>query len=115
MRMWMIPPGMLCDKHLLGEHLECHMVAGSLLKGREESIKGLCRNDLLEPQHLESRHAELVAEMQARGMRHASSLPALPPEVPRGDVDVQESYHQLLQRCVSCKARIDEAQRRKET
>jgi hypothetical protein len=30
MRMWMVPPKVMCRKHLLGEHVEIHMLAGSL-------------------------------------------------------------------------------------
>ena len=109
MRMWMVPPRMLCNKHLLGEHVECHMVAGSLLKGREASIKGLCDYSMLEPQHLEARHAALAEELLRRGMRHASDLPEVPQKRPHGDVDVQESYRQLLSRCDDCAARMKEA------
>ena len=30
MRMWMVNPGFMCNKHLLGEHVECHMLVGHL-------------------------------------------------------------------------------------
>ena len=38
MRMWMVDPKKMCRKHLLGEHVEIHMMVGTLLKGR--SIDG---------------------------------------------------------------------------
>ena len=55
MRMWMVAPGKMCRKHLLGEHVEIHMLAGSLLKGR--SIGGFLADGLLEPQSMRARHA----------------------------------------------------------
>lgn len=112
MRMWMIPPELLCRKHLLGEHVECHMVAGSLLKGRTASIKGLCDYSMLEPQHLAARHEALAKEIARRDMTHASDMPELPKEVPHGDVDVEESYYQLMKRCDDCRALMQAAGRK---
>ena len=34
MRMWMLPPKGLCRKHLLGEHVELHMLLGSMRRGK---------------------------------------------------------------------------------
>lgn len=34
MRMWMLPPETMCRKHLLGEHVELHMLLGSLRRGK---------------------------------------------------------------------------------
>lgn len=33
MRMWLVPPSHMCRKHLLGEHVELHMLLGTLKKG----------------------------------------------------------------------------------
>ena len=76
MRMWMVDPKKMCRKHLLGEHVEIHMMAGTLLKGR--SIDGFLERGLLEPQSARKRHDALAAEMQARGYNHASPLPLFP-------------------------------------
>ena len=38
MRMWMVNPEILCRKHLLGEHVELHMLVGWIIKGK--SIQG---------------------------------------------------------------------------
>lgn len=62
----------MCRKHLLGEHLELHMLVGSLTKGR--SIQGFLDNGLLEPQNLISRHNRLVKEMIFRGYKHNSPI-----------------------------------------
>lgn len=39
MRMWNINPRYMCRKHLLGEHVETHMLVGSLRK--EKSVQGI--------------------------------------------------------------------------
>ena len=66
MRMWMINPEMMCNQHLLGEHVECHMIDGTLKKDRK--ITGYLKNNLAFPCLLKSRHLELVKEMKNRGM-----------------------------------------------
>lgn len=38
MRQWLVDPRCLCDKHLLGEHVEHHMFIGTLRKNK--SIQG---------------------------------------------------------------------------
>lgn len=72
MRMWMVDPKILCNKHLLGEHVELHMFIGSINKGRD--IEGYVKNNLIEPSKLYQRHQELVNEMKRRGMNHKSEL-----------------------------------------
>lgn len=72
MRMWQIPPAALCRKHLLGEHVEMHMFAGSLVKGI--SMKGYIENGLLDLPNLKRRHDELVDEMTKRGYNHKTPL-----------------------------------------
>ncbi|MHB8762095.1 MAG: pyrimidine dimer DNA glycosylase/endonuclease V [Coriobacteriia bacterium] len=57
----MIDPVLLCDRHLLGEHVECHMLAGSL--ARRRSIDGFIVKGLLEPESLVERHDALAGEM----------------------------------------------------
>ena len=44
--MWMVEPKKMCRKHLMGEHVEIHMLIGSMRKGK--SIKGFIDNGLLE-------------------------------------------------------------------
>lgn len=108
MRMWMVDPHLLCDTHLLGEHVECHMLAGTLARCR--SIDGFVAKRLLEPKSLDARHAALVAEMAERGFRHESPLPEvdlgyLPPDARACRVDVERSYEDLLSRCGRCRER----------
>ena len=101
--MWMVEPSLMCRKHLLGEHVETHMLAGSLLRGR--SVQGFLERGLLEPQNVHTRHAVLAAEMARRGYKHASQLPAAVP-LPKGCVDRAASLKELHRRCAECAARF---------
>ena len=106
MRMWMVDPRMMCRKHLLGEHVELHMLAGSLRRGR--SIQGFIDGELVEPQNIYARHDVLAAEMVARGYNHQSMLPAtlLPKRSNGGHVDVILSVKELCRRCPECRSRL---------
>lgn len=72
MRVWMLPPETMCHKHLLGEHVELHMLLGSLWRGK--SIDGFLAGKLVGPRHMFRRHEELVLEMERHGYRHTSPL-----------------------------------------
>lgn len=105
--MWNVDPKMLCDKHLLGEHVETHMFVGTLNKGR--SVKGFLAKGLLEVHTLKKRHDDLVAEMERRGMTHSSPLPNFKEEV-LGSVNVEENVKELKRRCVRCLKRTKNAE-----
>ena len=47
MRMWMVDPRGMCNKHLVGEHLELHMFVESLRK--KMNLGGYFRSNCLEP------------------------------------------------------------------
>ena len=102
MRMWMISPSLLCRKHLLGEHLEIHMVNGSLKRGR--SIAGFLEKKLLEPAALAYRHRELVREMLKRGYKHDSLLVPVSglKKFSAFKVDKAASLKELTARCAAC-------------
>lgn len=72
MRMWMINPKHLCRKHLLGEHVECHMVIGSYTKRGIEGLKGF--DEFIELHNVLSRHNALAKEMLNRGYNHNSDM-----------------------------------------
>lgn len=110
MRMWMIDPELLCDQHLLGEHVECHMLAGSLARCR--SIDGFVAKGLLEPASLAERHRMLSEEMASRGFAHRSPLPEvdlgyLTAEARECRVDLERSTEDLIERCEACRRRLD--------
>jgi len=72
MRMWMVNPKILCQKHLFGEHVELHMFIGTLK--RKISISGYIENNLLEILSIEQRHSELLTEIIDRKYNHKSPL-----------------------------------------
>src|ERR1700733_14845622 len=72
MRMWMVDPHLMCRKHLLGEHVELHMMTAWLAKGRK--VNGWADSNCLEPRAIGSRHTVLVKEMIRRGYTHKSPL-----------------------------------------
>lgn len=101
MRMWMIDPRKMCRRHLLGEHAEIHMMAGTLLRGR--SIDGFLERGLLEPQNARARHDALAAEMTARGFTHRSPLPKFPRCRLQGTVSRERAEAELFARCPDCR------------
>lgn len=109
MRMWMIDPAGMCRKHLLGEHVELHMLLGSLNKSK--SISGFIENGLLEPLEISNRHDALVSEMLKRGYNHKSPLYFNISDYQQygnqleSKVDKIKSLNDLLSRCPDCKSR----------
>jgi hypothetical protein len=100
MRMWMVDPRRMCRKHLLGEHVELHMLAASISLGR--SIAGFLEKKLVEPQSIGRRHAALRAEMLRRGYQHQSPL-RQPATLLRGAVRRPRSAQELSDRCLECR------------
>ncbi len=99
----MVPPRYLCNKHLLGEHVELHMFAGSINKGI--SLDGYVANGLVNTSLMNQRHDELVEEMTARGMTHKSPLQEfIDPQV--GAVNPNVSIEELKKRCPRCRELI---------
>lgn len=102
-RMWMVSPELLCVNHLLGEHKECHQLAGSLRKGR--SIKGHVDKGQVDTSKLFQRHDVLAEELGRRGYNHKSPLDTFP-VVPQGSVDVNKNLKDLSERCSKCRENI---------
>ena len=104
MRMWMVNPEMMCRQHLLGEHLELHMIVGCLQKAK--SLQGYLRKGLVELNAIEKRHNEIAAEMTSRGYSHKSPLPAFGYDIKNtGFVNKRQSLKELLRRCKECRRR----------
>jgi hypothetical protein len=108
MRQWHVNPKFLCDKHLFGEHVEHHMLAGTINKGVK--ISGYIKNNLVEPLSLQSRHDELVNEIVSRGFNHRSVLPeidlsGLPSEHLNYKIDRESAALDLFGRCEKCRKR----------
>lgn len=109
----MVKPELMCNMHLLGEHVELHMFVGTMKLGR--SLTGYVRNNLVEPRSIVRRHQELAFEMIRRGMKHNSDLifdscllDQYPYFVSDAMVDVQKTKAILLSRCTSCMGSVAE-------
>jgi hypothetical protein len=106
--MWMVEPKIMCRKHLLGEHVELHMILGSLRKGI--SLDGYVAKNCLELRSLKFRHTDIAVEIIARGYNHKSPL-----DYPDGysfgqsinvynsKVNKEKSLQELLRRCADCR------------
>lgn len=75
MRVWDLPPGILCRQHLLGEHREIHCIFNVILRGR----KGYCNHPEIKRWvgklgALKNRHDLVVQEMKKRGYGHYSNI-----------------------------------------
>tara|TARA_R110002110_G_scaffold78341_14_gene205585 strand:- start:1877 stop:2200 length:324 start_codon:yes stop_codon:yes gene_type:complete len=103
MRMWMVRPELLCRKHLLGEHVELHMLVGTINKGT--SVGGYVKGGLVEVHNVKSRHTQLVTEMTKRGYNHQSPLPKFN-SFAAGVVSVKDNVKELKKRCTDCRERI---------
>ena len=101
MRMWLVNPKIMCRNHLLGEHLELHMLA-SCLKNRK-NIRGYIERDLVDPSLLVKRHEELVEEMKRRGYSHSSSINELPELIAKGHINNHVNLVELARRCHKCR------------
>jgi len=109
MRMWMVDPRIMCENHLLGEHLETHMFYGIIKKGLVSSLKGYVENNLLEIESLKKRHDELAQEMVRRKYYHNSPMEPLDKDlvknIPKIKINKEKSLKELLNRCPKCRER----------
>ncbi|MFA5992877.1 MAG: pyrimidine dimer DNA glycosylase/endonuclease V [Candidatus Pacearchaeota archaeon] len=103
MRMWLVKPSLMCNQHLLGEHVEMHMFVGTINRGK--SIEGYIKRGLVETSLIEKRHKDLAIELKKRGFNHKSNLPKFNIKS-YGNVDKNLSLIELKKRCVKCKSRI---------
>ena len=106
MRMWMLPPEGMCRKHLLGEHVELHMLLGSMRRGK--NMDGFLSGGLVDPQLVFARHEELVAEMARRGFKHSSPIDASECAflsaryTGRASINIAANAAELQRRCPDC-------------
>jgi len=112
-RMWMVPPEILCRKHLLGEHVEIHMFLAHLNK--KKGIQGFLKNNCLEPRSIFQRHEDLAKELTNRGYNHNSPIKEedlkivseLPLECQYWKINIEENLNNLLKRCSICRTRYN--------
>lgn len=109
MRMWLVLPALMCDKHLLGEHVEMHMFVGTIDKGKK--LDGYIRDGLIDTAFIQERHDELAKEMKERGMRHESPLTRNPVPLAGHATSVNRlaAMRELVRRCPACRSKIEPA------
>ena len=90
MRMWMLPPEMMCRKHLLGEHVELHMLLGSLRRGK--NIDGFLAGKLVDP-----RSPLDEAECETLARRYGCT---------GTEIDAEANAAELARRCPECAKRL---------
>src|SRR3990167_10296126 len=94
MRMWNLNPSVMCNQHLLGEHVEMNMFKGTIEKGK--SIEGYLNNGLVNIGFIKKRHDELVKEMKIRGFSHKSPMAKFNEGEDVITVDTDRNYIDLL-------------------
>ena len=114
MRMWMVDPRILCQKHLCGEHVELHMFLSHIKLKRK--VDGYIDNNLLEPRSIYERHCDLQNEMIGRGYNHKSPLLLnecvcvlnIPEHQQYNEINKDDALNELLNRCPKCKKNFEE-------
>lgn len=101
--MWGVHPRLMCDKHLMGEHVEMHMFVGTIAAGK--SLDGYVRDKLVDPGRIGERHDELAMEMTRRGMAHVSPLhvPVFLTSVTLNNINEGTNTRELVRRCPDCR------------
>jgi len=101
----MVPPRLMCRQHLLGEHVELHMLVGTIKANK--SVDGYVNKNLIMTSKIKERHDALVNEMGNRGYNHKSPL-EYDDKLHKGQVSVLDSIAELVKRCPECKKRIED-------
>lgn len=108
MRQWHVPCECLCDKHLLGEHVEHHMFSATIRD--KKSIAGYIEDKLLWPHTLKVRHDTIASEMLARGMKHTSEYVKYDPPfvlyTEFTETDQHNNPREIARRCMDCRERV---------
>ncbi|CAN5198923.1 pyrimidine dimer DNA glycosylase/endonuclease V [soil metagenome] len=77
MRIWDLPPSVLCRQHLLGEHRELHALWTVIAQGKSGySQHPETKRWVGKLKALYNRHEELVQGMESRGYHHKTPLDA---------------------------------------
>lgn len=111
MRIWIINPKLMCNKHLIGEHGELHKFLPSFRKGVKVNGRFSPIVQIQFKGYLK-RHNALAQEMLARGMKHKSPLTNVPdfkkiyPQFYNLKVNKQKSLNALVKRCIVCRQLI---------
>ena len=106
-RLWMVDPVLMCQKHLVAEHHECHVFLGKMKK--KQRLDGYISANLFSAHDIWWRHQALVHEMLRRGYKHNSPFPtrreveALAEYLPAHPIlDRARAFEDLMQRGCAC-------------
>ncbi len=105
MRMWMIDPVLLCNKHLVGEHGEIHKHKHNFVK--KHKIAGRISPIVqIELEQMKRRHDELAKEMDRRKSGSHKSQYEQPnlSHLKREEIYAKSNLHyNILDLCIRCK------------
>jgi len=109
MRMWMLPPKIMCSKHIAGEHGEFHKHLHNFTK--KHSIKGRVTGEVqIEPLAMKARHDELSKYLKVHVSAYEMpDLSYLPVEHREAEVNLVESIQELFRRCPNCRFKMLDA------
>jgi hypothetical protein len=112
MRIWFVPISELDDRHLLGEHLELHVMANAIIRGGggwyNHPATNMFKGKL---GALYRRHEEQVAEMIRRGFTgHKTPFPVemIPPEEMDSEIEITEEMLEIDRRDLAERQRLTE-------
>lgn len=103
LKMWMVDPSEMCERHLFEEHTNIHIFNALLEAG--EDLTAYIEAGVLDTGAMQSRHDQLVAEMIGRGMAHTTPF-APHPVGSVGEVDHHKARIDLADLCDKCFVRI---------
>jgi len=112
MRIWFVPVSELDDRHLLGEHVELHVMANALIRGGGRWYNHPATKMFAgKLGALYRRHEEQAAEMAKRGFSgHKSPFPVemVPPEEMNTYIEVTEEMLEMDRRDLAERQRLSE-------
>ncbi len=113
-RMWLLPVGEVCDKHLYGEHGELHQLVGMIEAEMWPQIGGQIAAGNVDLTEIVDRHSELEEYLDLDSpllsVGIAGPLDNLDSIMPKGGIDLERSRRDLKERCPDCRELIKEAQ-----
>ena len=109
MRMWMVNPKLLCQRHLLSEHCDIHRFISSVRVGHD--VRRCLIRAMIDPSKVYQRHAELEEEIAERGGRLnspllASECNAYAKWYGSTTINISRSLSDLSNCCIDCQSRI---------
>lgn len=112
MRMWMLDPILMCNKHVLGEHGEIHKHRHNFVKRHRVDGRVLGEIVQIEVASMKERHDLLHIEMESRFNKKYDSPYEMPDisylsqTIRDKKVDIAFNLRDIADRCPDCAQRI---------